>query len=135
MASASNQVDGFAKVKEIPFAATLEALILKNNQAYASEPDLDAEKAKIWQSQVLILYSVSGTVYAFLGPYPDPKLKTPELEENFLGYEGRKPLVFSEDIPNMSYMAHRVFRSSPLALHALAFLNWLKKVESKKASF
>jgi len=134
MASTSSKAIGSTKGKEIPLAATIEDLPLKNNQINASEPDLDAEKAKIWQSHVLIPYSVSDTVYAFLGPYPDPELKTPELEESFHGYNGRRPIVFSKDIPNMSYMTHRVFRSSPSSLHAPAFLSWLKKVESNKAS-
>jgi hypothetical protein len=69
MASASNQTAGSVKGEEIPLAATFDTLILKNNQAYALEPDLDAEKAKIRQSQVMISCSVSGTVYAFIGPY------------------------------------------------------------------
>jgi len=84
MVSASGQATRATKGKEISFDATVKALPLKNNQTYAPEPDLDAEKAKIWQSQVLILYSVSDTVYAFLGPYPDPKLKTQNLRKPFL---------------------------------------------------
>jgi len=67
MASASGQATGSTKSKEVPFAATVETLPLKDNQIHVPEPDLDAEKAKIWQSQVLIPYFVSSTVYAFLG--------------------------------------------------------------------
>jgi len=46
MAFASGQAPGSTKVKEIPFSTSVEAFPMKNNQAYASEPDLDAEKAK-----------------------------------------------------------------------------------------
>jgi len=70
MASDCGQATGSTKGKEIPLATTVEAFPLKDNQTYASEPDLDAEKAKIWQSQVLIPYYVSDTVYSFLGPLP-----------------------------------------------------------------
>jgi len=44
----------------VPLAANVNVLPTKNNQAHAPESSLDAEKAKIWQSQEsrLIPYSI-----------------------------------------------------------------------------
>lgn len=71
MAFVSGPIDKSSKGKEIPVAANVETFPRKNNQIHTPEPNLYAEKSKIWKSQVLISYSVFDTIYAFLGPYPD----------------------------------------------------------------
>jgi len=108
---------------------------MKRNQVHAPEPDLDAEKAKIWKSKVLIQYSISGTVCAFLGPYPTSKLNPQEVEETFPGYGSHKPRIFSHDSFNMTFMNQRVFRFSPSATHTPTYFEWIEKVEAQKAQF
>lgn len=132
MASANGHAPGSTKGKEFPFSTSVEAFLMKNNQSYAPKPDLDAEKAKIQKSHVLIPYSIFGTVYAFLGPYQDPKLKPQEVKEVFSDYGVRKPIIFSEDIPNISFITYWVFQSSSSNIHSSSFLRWLKKVKLKK---
>jgi len=135
MASASGHATRSNKDKEIPLASNIEAFPVKNNQVHAPKFDLDTEKAKIWQSQVLISYFVSATVYAFLGPYPDSKLNPKEIMKSFPGYEDRIPRIFSNDTPNISFISQMVFRSYPSFLHTSTYLKCLKKVEAKKAQF
>lgn len=74
MASVSDSANNSFEGKEIPLATNVKAFPRKNNQIHAPEPYLDAEKVKIWKSQILIPYSVSGNVYTFLRPYPDTTL-------------------------------------------------------------
>lgn len=109
MASASGHATRSTKDKEVPLAANVEAFPMKNNQVHAPELDLDAEKANIWQPQVLIMYSVSGTIYAFLGPYPDSKLNSKEVEKTFPGYEDRKARIFLKDTPHVSFYGYKGF--------------------------
>jgi hypothetical protein len=71
MASVSGPADKSSKGKEILVATNVVAFQGKNNQIHAPESNLDAEKDKIWKSQVLILYPVFDIIYAFLGPYPN----------------------------------------------------------------
>jgi len=94
---------------------------------------LDAEKAKIRQSHILILYSVFGTIYAFLGPYPYSKLNPKEVEKAFPRQEDCKPVIFSKYSFYMSFMSQRIFRLSPSFLHASTYSKWIKKFEAKKA--
>jgi len=94
----------------------------RNNQIYAPEPDLHAQKTKFWKSQVLIPYSVSCTVRAFLGPFLDSKLDPKKVEDDFPGRKGHKPRVFSHDLLNMSFMSQRIFSSSHYTNHTSLYL-------------
>lgn len=108
MAYVNNPANTNLGGKEIHLAASVEAFPRRNNQIYALEPDLDAKKTKIWKSHVLIPYSVSGTVHAFLGPFAYSKLDPEKVEDDFPGREGHKPIVFSHDSLNMSLMSQMI---------------------------
>lgn len=71
MSTSTSKAGKSVKNVKVPIAENIDVLPMKNNHAQAPEPNLDAEKAKIWKSQVLIPYTVAGENYAFLGPYPD----------------------------------------------------------------
>jgi len=131
MASACGHANRSTKGKEIHLAGNVEAFLVKNNQVHAPELGLDAEKAKIWKSQVLISYSVSDTVYAFLEPYLDSKLNSKEVEETFPGYEGHKPRIFSQDSFNISFISQTIFRPSPSFVHASTYSQWKRKSKKK----
>jgi len=59
---------------EIPIDANVDVLPMQDNHAQAPESNLDVEKAKIWKSQAIILYVVSGKTFSLLGPYPNLSL-------------------------------------------------------------
>ncbi|MCI28109.1 hypothetical protein A2U01_0049309 [Trifolium medium] len=57
---------------EVPLAGKWKSLTVKDDgQSFVPEPHGDKEKKEIWESQVMIPFSVSGTVYAFGRPVPD----------------------------------------------------------------
>lgn len=72
-------------------------------------------------------------MYAFLGPYAGSTLDPTKIEGNFPSCEGHKPMIFWCDPLNMSFMKHRIFRSSSSATHTPPFLKWLEKVKVHKA--
>lgn len=96
---------------------------MNNLQTHASELELDAEKAKIRQSDVLIPYSIFGTI---LWPLVNSSLDPKEIENTFPSYNSRKPRIFLTGPHNMSFMSQRNFRSAPSSLHTSTYLEWSK---------
>jgi hypothetical protein len=57
---------------EIPFVGKWKDFTVRNDGEEAvPEPHGDQSKKKMWVSQVMIPFSVSRSIYAFCGPYPD----------------------------------------------------------------
>jgi len=84
MSSSTSKSNKFGRKKNTsaPFAAETDVFPLKNIQQLALEPILDAEKAKIWKSHVIVPYSIADITYIFLGPYPNPSVD----HEKFKGF-------------------------------------------------
>lgn len=87
----------------------------------------------IWDSQVLILFSISDTICAFLCPFPRSSEK-PEQLKKFLPcyhhYELRASVDNTYELGFMS-ASHCVFHSSPTNKNE-TYINWLDKMENKK---
>jgi len=89
MASSSSQ--------SIPvlLVARLDVPLHKGNQSFTPDPSMEVEEAKIWNSHVLIPFSISNNVHAFLVPFRDSSMNTKKVKDIFLGYPNCKPRVFS----------------------------------------
>ena len=106
---------------------------LIDGKAYVPEPPFSEEKAKIWQSQVLIPFSLDEKPLAFLGPLP---IDTPS--EIFVDDKGAffptsnttKPLISS---PNPIFLQYidRNFRTAP-PLSCPKFRAWMARLEPEK---
>lgn len=70
----------------LPLAEAVNVLIQVGNQVYVPEPPMEKEKALIWKSHVLISFSVSDEMHAFLGPLPDPNSNADKVREIFPYY-------------------------------------------------
>ena len=50
--------------------ADIPGPILIDNRAYVPDSYIEEDKRKIWYTQVLIAYSISGTTCTFMGLFP-----------------------------------------------------------------
>lgn len=101
---------------------------------FVLEPEIAKERISIWKKkQVLIHFSLSGKLVAFLGPYPNAKTYTEKVKNFFLGYFVTMPSAFEEHSLDLSFMETYVcffWFSSPT--QSKEYLAWINKVEGKK---
>lgn len=97
---------------------------------------MEEENARIWKSQILILFSISNKTHAYLGPLYDANAKAERLKELFPSYHRTKPIVCSKQPIDLNYISVslRVFRSAPSTKNNQGYIALLDKVESKKAT-
>jgi len=50
--------------------ARLDVPLQKGNQSFTPDPSIEVKHAKIWNSHVLVPFSISNNMHAFLGPFP-----------------------------------------------------------------
>ncbi|MCH79637.1 hypothetical protein A2U01_0000390 [Trifolium medium] len=106
----------------IPFAGKWKSLTVTNDgQSFVPEPKGSEEDREIWESQVMILFSIYGTVYAFGGPIPDKATLTKEVMDIFPCYTTCEPRIFDSDPYNFGFLknANKLFRSAPYGLRPL----------------
>ena len=53
-----------------PLAFDIIILIVVGKHNYVPEPPMEEDKAMIWASQVIVPFSISGSIHAFLGTSP-----------------------------------------------------------------
>ncbi|XP_057428984.1 uncharacterized protein LOC130722314 [Lotus japonicus] len=105
------------------------------------EPPNEAEKRAIWKSQVLIPFSVNGTLRAILGPLKvvkhDRPNSLPEEHESFHpSVRGEELILAFQPSYRMPFLSDpkRAFRSAPPnpSANDKAYLKWLDRVEEDK---
>lgn len=76
---------------------------------------MSKEKIIVWQYQVLIPFTLSSRLLAFIGPCPTAKPHTEKVKNFFSGYAIIMPSAFEECSLDLSFMETPacVFRSSP----------------------
>lgn len=70
---------------------------------FIPEPSMSKEKIVAWQHQVLIPFTLSTKVVAFLGPCPTAKTHTENVKNFIPGYPVTMPLVFEERSLDLSF--------------------------------
>lgn len=82
---------------------------------FAPELPLSKDKISNWENRVLIPFSFSGKLLAFLGPYPTANSNAGKVKNFFPGYPITMPSPFEEHALDLSFMDKhaRVFRSAP----------------------
>lgn len=76
-----------------PLSTRLQSPILNGNQQYVPESPMQEENLRIYESHLLIPYSISGKPHALMGPLPDPSLDVVKLREFFPSYHQTKPIM------------------------------------------
>lgn len=66
--------------------ARVDVPLQKENQSFTPDPLMDVKHAKIWNSHVLIPFSISNNMHMFLGPFPDSSINTKKVNDLFPGY-------------------------------------------------
>ncbi|AES97623.1 hypothetical protein MTR_5g057070 [Medicago truncatula] len=104
----------------------------KRNQSFALNPSMEVEHAKIWNSHVLIPFSISNNMHVFLVPFPDSSINTKKVNALFPGYPNCKPRLVLEGPYEMGLKSapRRFFRSASY-IRKDNYHNWIKKVERK----
>ncbi|XP_057428534.1 uncharacterized protein LOC130740088 isoform X3 [Lotus japonicus] len=119
---------------QVPSAVSLLKPIEVEGRTFVPEPPNEEEKIKIWNSQVLIPFSIGDKLHAYLGPYQTtfPRnasafFPSPLPDEKILAFRDSYNLSFLGDPP-------RAFRSSP-PVKTNPYIEWLNKVEKVKGDF
>ncbi|MCH87976.1 hypothetical protein A2U01_0008857 [Trifolium medium] len=115
----------------VPFAGKWKSLTVTNDgQSFVPEPKGEKKDRENWESQVMIPFSISGTVYAFGGPVPDEAALTKEVMDIFPCYVTYEPRIFDSDPYNFGFLknANKLFRSAPYAANK-HYLPWLDRVQ------
>lgn len=100
---------------------------------FVPELPMAKEKISICQKQVLISFTLSGKLLAFLGPYLTSKSQPKNVNNFYSCYPVIVPSVFEERFLDLSFMEKHVcvFRSAP-PTQSKEYLVWLNKVEIKR---
>ncbi|XP_057422973.1 uncharacterized protein LOC130716934 isoform X2 [Lotus japonicus] len=123
----------------IPLATELK--LDESKRVAIPEPPNEAEKRAIWKSQVLIPFSVNGTLRAILGPLKvvkhDRPNSLPEDHESFHpSVRGEELILAFQPSYRMPFLSDpkRAFRSAPPnpSANDKAYLKWLDRVEEDK---
>lgn len=88
----------------LPMANMIPCITVVGNQEYISEPPNYEEKLRIYKSQVLIPFTISGTTHALMGPMHDPSEEVTKLRDFSPAYHRTKPLVSIKESMNLEYM-------------------------------
>ncbi|PNY08031.1 hypothetical protein L195_g004541 [Trifolium pratense] len=120
--------------KLLPYAGKWTTNTLSSyEEGTVPEPSLRLDLQKIWENQVIFLYSINNLVHAFGGPKPDGKNRNSNTIPIFPVYKLCIPRVFLSEPYNFSYIKapNRVFRSAPSLNDQ--YLNWLDRIQQDKA--
>lgn len=121
-------------LKSIPLCKKL--LICFGERPFVQEPSLEEEKELIYKSQVMITFTISDSVHAFLGSLHDSSIESQKVKELFPCYNHSKPCDFLDipyEIGFMSSVTH-VLCDAPYVKKNV-YSKWLKKVGAKKDQF
>ena len=108
-------------------------LHLVDDKAYVMESPFAEEKAKIWQSQVLISFSLEEKPLAFLGPLPadaPSEIYVDDKEAFFPTSTNTRPIISSPNPISLKYI-DRNFRTAP-PLHCPKVRTWMARLETAK---
>lgn len=136
------------KISDFPPFATLPGPVMRGNQQHIPELKTE-EQRKIYESQVLILVTISGKTNALLGPLLDLNIDPSKLRDFFPSYHKYKPIGQSKKLrantteePQSStnepiYLrfmntSFRVFRETPSFKDSTDYINWINKIEKAK---
>lgn len=107
---------------------------LVDGQEYIPEHPFREEKAKIWENQVFLPFSIDNKPYACFGPLPSsiPPNETPVVNEKsyFPTSTFHSPLIAESNIITLRYV-ERNFRTAP-PLNCPKFAAWMKSLEATK---
>lgn len=94
------------------------------------EPPLSKEKISNWVKQVLIPFSLSNKLFAFLGAYPTTKSQDGKVKNFFPSFPVTMLSAFEERSFHLSFIDKPtgVFRSAPPAPNK-EYIAWLDKVQ------
>lgn len=97
---------------------------------------MEKEKEAICASQVLAPFSISGTIYAFLGSFFTTSEKPECLSKFFPCYHSHEPKIFKGKAYESGFMSapRCVFRAFPSSNNK-DYIEWLDQVEKKKGYF
>lgn len=100
---------------------------------FMPEPLLAKEKISVWVKHVLILFSLSDKILAFLGQFPSFKSHPGKVKCFFPCYPITMPYASEERALDLNFMETpmRVFRSAHPPQNK-DYLAWLDKVQSKR---
>lgn len=86
-----------------------------DRRCFIPEPSTAKEKITIWQKQILIPFSLSNKLLAFLGPFLTAKSQPGKVKDLFSCYPIAMPYMFEEFSLDLIFMEtpKRVFRYAP----------------------
>ncbi|WJX77585.1 hypothetical protein P8452_60878 [Trifolium repens] len=117
---------------DIPTAGKWKDLrILEDGEEVVPEPSGTEAERKIWNSQLMIPFSIKKYDYAFCGPYPThSETVSKEVNDIFPLHATCEPRIFSSTPYNFGYMknALKIFRAAPYTAHK-DYIPWLDRVE------
>jgi hypothetical protein len=122
---------------EVLFAGKWKSFTTINDgEQVVPEPDGSQENKEIWESEVMIPYSVGNSVYAYGGPLPDAEALSIKVNKIFPVHLTCEPRVFESEPYNFGYLKNpnKLFRSAPHIGHK-DFIPWLNRVERDYGDF
>ena len=113
MTSSSNS--GAEKSNPNPSSAAIDGPIFSGGHSYVPKPLMKTKKKNIWNSQVLIPFSLACVTNAFSGHLPRYSAKSKELKEFFPGFPPCKPRLCDDLSMELGFMdqPNHILCSSP----------------------
>ncbi|KAK2449848.1 hypothetical protein QL285_009003 [Trifolium repens] len=105
--------------------------VLEDGEEVVPEPSGTEAESKIWNTQLMIPFSIKKEDYAFCGPYPTrAEVISKEVSDIFPLHVTCEPRIFSSTPYNFGYMknALKIFRAAPYTAHK-DYIPWLDRVE------
>ncbi|WJX67184.1 hypothetical protein P8452_51676 [Trifolium repens] len=117
---------------DVPTAGKWKDLrVLEDGEEVVPEPSGTEAERKIWNTQLMISFSIKKEDYAFCGPYPTrAEVISKEVSDIFPLHVTCGPRIFSSTPYNFGYMknALKSFRAAPYTAHK-DYIPWLDRVE------
>ncbi|WJX34088.1 hypothetical protein P8452_22236 [Trifolium repens] len=117
---------------EIPTAGKWKDLrILEDGEEAVLEPSGTEAERKIWNTQLMIPFSIKKEDHAFCGPYPTrSEVLAKEVNDLFPLHVTCGPRIFDSSPYNFGYLnnALKIFRAAPYTAHK-DYIPWLDRVE------
>lgn len=111
-----------------PLSAIIEEPLFINDRAYIPEPPMEDGRRNVGYGYPLIPYSISDTIFAFMGTFPIHIKKYHVLRHFFPSYPSYEPLVFMDEPFDFSLFKNKVSCSSSPTKDD-SYIKWLDMVQ------
>lgn len=91
-------------------AAAIDKPLFIDDHACVPEPPIEDRIINIWYSDAPIPYSILGTIFAFMGPFPRCVKKPYIMKYFFPSYPSFEPSVFWDQPFDFIFFKNRVFQ-------------------------